>query len=154
MNVNANVPMQVKWSVIYFIPSSHVISCHLMSSHVMSSSHFDRLLAPFASQFPSCGFVFLPSPFFHLASLFLPFLPPVLSLLSRFPSLFYLAFLSCAGASAGARALRCVALRLSSPFFPLYFNSACQDLSRSPLSFLSHKQTKGDQRTRQRQQVR
>ena len=86
-----------------------------MSSHVMSSSHFDRLLAPFASQFPSCGFVFLPSPFFHLASLFLPFLPPVLSLLSRFPSLFYLAFLSCAGAgaSASARALRCVASLVS-----------------------------------------
>ena len=149
--------MQVKWSVIYFIPSSHVISCHLMSSHVMSSSHFDRLLAPFASQFPSCGFVFLPSPFFHLASLFLPFLPPVLSLLSRFPSLFYLAFLSCAGASAGARALRCVALRCVSRLLSFLCISTLIDriYPAPPLSlfYLTNK-TKGDQSTRQRQQVR
>ena len=90
MNVNANVPMQVKWSCVSFILSHppHVISYHLMSCHhlilidhlrflllifrlVVSS--FFNLLSSISPLF-SCLFCLLFSPFylaFHLFSILL-----------------------------------------------------------------------------------
>ena len=119
--------------------SSHVISCHLMSCHHLILIDYLRLLL--------LSFLLVVSSFFHLLSSISPLFSCLFCLLF---SPFYLAFhlfsilLFCLVLVLVLVLVRCVALRLSSPFFPLYFNSDWQDLSRSaPLSFLSHKQNKG-----------
>ena len=93
------MPMQVKWSCVSFIWSHliswDVISCHLMSSHVISChliSCRDLLTCAICFSLFFLWFRLSSISFFHLASLFLPFCL-LISLLSRFPSLFYLAFL-------------------------------------------------------------